>query len=221
MFKVYRGRLLLEHPDVKRVLSKLMKKPLTNDIGSLKYQIKKFLYFYNNSEQILHPITLFLNRNKISGVHPGNYRFIASSFKKLNDMDCIFLIRGNESIFEYVKTISINSLEYDNVVFFKNSMAKSRNWWEVSTHEHQQFLNNHNNEYLIFSQELDYTLDAFLKLHKDYQWVYNNNIILKGNTPKYNICIKNTHDLFESIAALADQLPLATLELQIEKIKND
>lgn len=213
VFRIYRGNLKLKSADVERMFQNSITAPINP--ANLDRTIKKFLYFYNNTDKISHPVTAFINERIIKGVHPGAVRFVAASYQKLEFIDCIFLIKGKASSIEYLKEIADNTVIFNDAVFFKNPPNDQDGWWELSSVEHKLFVENHRNESFKFFQQLDDSLNNFLKNNKNYQWVYNDKVILKGSDPKYQIKINTLKCLFDSIVALNDNKDLG---IQIETI---
>lgn len=220
MFKVYRGKLNLNHPDVQERFSAFLNKKIHN-CNQVLQETKTFLYFYKNIDAIKHPISIFLHDGKIYGPHPGKMRLAASCFAKKDYIDSIFLLNGNFRNKRYLDQIANDITEptANSVVFEKHENDHGQ-WWAFISSEQQRYHNN-SHEKELERNNMDETFKNFLSAHRKYRWIFEGQTVITGPNPKFDINVENKTILYNSLYILLNNQSFDGSGIKLKKIRDD
>jgi len=209
MFFVLRGDLQLSHPVVMNEINRLLDEEIKDPQLSLEW-LRYFLYFYNNIEKIINPVTVFLENGSIRNVNPGRNRLISCFYKQKSSIDSIIVgVRGRPSL-SYIKQFTDNVREEDDPIFVKyGSDEKDHARWSVSTADAKLFEQKAVLDYYTFQQEGTIHFGNFLKKIKNYRWVtLSGEVLFEGADPKYTVIVNTRRNLCDSIIAILNDTPM-------------
>jgi len=163
MLKIYRGLLDITHPlTVQKIHNKLRRKPTRLDLR----EFKKFVYFLENPQDIINPITVMIVNGDLLHIHPGNFRLQAAYFRSNQYIDCVFVTTDDDRSAETILSISSNIQEDDKILLYKNTQG---GWWEINTIAHQE-MSNDTISRRVFDRTLDEEFKKFKQKTKKFQW---------------------------------------------------
>jgi hypothetical protein len=220
MFKVYQGKLNLNHPDAQARFTSFLNKKFFNPNQVLQ-ETKTFLYFYNNINAIKHPISIFIHDCKIYGPHPGKMRLAASCFAKKDYIDAIFVLNGNNKNRTYLDQIAEDITEpgANDIVFEKNQVDHGQWWGFISSEQHRYHNNSYEKEFE--KKKTEETFRNFLNTHRKYRWIFEGQVVISGPHPKFDIHVENKTILYNSLYILLNNQSFDGSGIKLKKIRDD
>jgi hypothetical protein len=163
MLKIFRGPLDLTHPEIlEKIHNKLRRKPLKLEIR----EFKKFVYFLENPQDIINPITAMIVNGNLLHIHPGNFRLQSAYYRNDPHIDCIFVITDDERSLAKTQELSKDASVYDSAQLYKNELG---DWWEINTSAHKE-ISNPSISRNVFERTLDESFKKFKEKTADYEW---------------------------------------------------
>lgn len=130
MFKIARGQLILDHYNAKDVIDKIIQKEIENVND---YKIAKLLWFIDNYDSIINPVTTLTWGDMTLDIHPGHIRLIAARLLQKKTIDSIILY----SLDSYLHQISFGAEDFRDNYLYKQPLS---DYWQVSTKHQKDFL---------------------------------------------------------------------------------
>jgi hypothetical protein len=221
MFKVYRGKLNLNHPDVHERFSAFLNKKIFN-ANQVLQETKTFLYFYHNIDAIKHPISIFMHEGKIYGPHPGKMRLAASCFAKKDYIDAIFVLNGNFRNRKCLDQIAEDIIEPEaNEIVFEKHENDHGQWWAFVSSEQHRYHNDSYDEKELEKKKMEDTFKNFLNTHRKYRWIFEGQVAISGPHPKFDIHVENKTILYNSLYILLNNQSFDGSGIKLKKIRDD
>lgn len=163
MLKIFRGPLDLTHPEIlHKIHNKLRRKPLKLEVRDFK----KFVYFLENPQDIINPITVLIVNGNLLHIHPGNFRLQSAYFRNDPHIDCIFVITDDERSIAKTREISKDATVFESAQLYKNELG---GWGEINTAEHKEMANPSISR-KVFERTLDESFEKFKQKTSDFEW---------------------------------------------------
>lgn len=172
MFEITRGQLILNHPKNKFLIDKIIQTEGTN---VNEYKIVKLVWFLDNYDDIINPVTTLTWGDTTLCIHPGHIRLIAARLLQKETIDSIILY----SVDSYLEEIAVDCTTFEDNYLYKQPLS---NYWQISTQQQNDYLDPYKNKSQVYWDHWN----------KHYHPVY-------GKAKQLLKQIKNKDNLFEEI----------------------
>ena len=175
MFKIVKGQLLLTHYNAKDVIDKIIQKEVEN---INEYKIVKLVWFLDNYDNIINPVTTLTWGDITLDIHPGHIRLIAARLLQKETIDSIILY----SLDNYLDQIAINCTVFEDNYLYKQPFS---DYWQISTKQQNDYLDPYKNKSQVYWDHWS----------KNYQIFY-------GEAEQFFTQIKDKENLFDLVYKL-------------------
>ena len=140
MFKIARGQLILNHYNARDVIDKIIQKEVEhiND-----YKIAKLIWFLDNYDDIINPVTTLTWGDMTLDIHPGHIRLIAAKLLQKETIDSIILY----SLDSYLDQIATDVKSFEDNYLYKQPLS---DYWQISTAQQSEFLDAEKNKSQVY-----------------------------------------------------------------------